>query len=687
MSLLTGKMQHLYIGSEYKITAKLEYNAKYKSYQYIPSIVSAIMPKSEAEQKRFLESILTKKQSETLLTAYPNIVEDIVNKCDDIDLDKLSGIGQVTYDVIREKIISNYVISDILIMLQPLGVTYAMIKKLLDSEPNPVLLKEKLLENPYIMTRIRGLGFKKVDSLALKISPELRVSQKRIYAFLKYFLEKVGESEGHTWITLDALNIAARENIIDCYDLYQSIMSSDQSSSRFLHIDGNKIGLTKYYNEEMGIYQILKSLDLYNKKRDIDYDTGISIAEKEQGFEYTDEQLDNITQLLKSNVSILTGKAGTGKTCISRGLLKCYKNSTIACAALSAKAAQRITEATGYSALTIHRLLKWNGSGFEHNRENPLPFDIVFIDEASMINCSLFYHLVISIKEGARLIIVGDDKQLPPIGHGNIFSDLLQKESDFNIVKLSKVFRQAEKSGILVDANKIRDGIFPIDRPEPRVISGELQDMIYSFRENKESLQGLAIRAYLSAIEQNGIDNVIMLIPRKKDCTNCTYDINNTIQDKIIPIAEKSIAYGKRIYKLGAKVIQKENNAEKNVFNGEIGYISDIWTEDLGKEKLVKFQIDFTMNDTVKRIVYKRSEIDQIDLAYALTIHSAQGSGYDTVIGIIDPSHFMLLDTCLLYTLITRAKQRCLLVADPKAFKKCISTNKSIARQTWLSIF
>ena len=1008
MSLLCGNMQRLYVGSEYEVTATVEYNTKYKSWQYIPKIVTAVIPQTADQQKKFLESLLTQKQAEVLLKEYPNVVEDVINNRDNVEIDKLYGIGKTTWESIRERIINNYIISDILILLQPLGVSFNMIKKLISEEPNPALLKEKLLDNPYIMTKIKGFGFKKVDTLALKLNPEIRLSSKRVYAFINYYLKDMGDSIGHTWVYEDNLESAVRDNISECLDIYYDVIKSEKNNNSLLYFEDNKVGLKLYHTMEKNIFNILKSLNEYHQHWNLN-ENGIKEAESEQGFTFTEEQNQVVKHALNDNVVIISGRAGCvdcnteffdgtqwkkiseyqvgdfvlqynkdnttnlvkpiayikqpckylnhlinisgsldqclddnhnfiyfdrngnllsekfykikekhiksktgfwgkipvtfiysgkgicltdqqirlmvaviadghfcrktnhcrikvkkarkierikillneahiqykesveltgyhnfwfnaplrqreytsmwynctqhqfqviinevfnwdgcktnqkystsskasadfiqfafsacgfksqiyeqnrigeihningktyyrktnllqvdlcktktislrsktinnkpiienyktndgfkycftvpshmlvlrrnnkifitgncGKTSISKAILKIYSNSgyRIAATAFSAKAAQRITEATGFPASTIHRLLGAQGiTGFTYNHDNPLPYDVVFLDEASMVNLSIFHALVSAIREGSKLIICGDDKQLPPIGYGNVFSDLIQKSDIFNTNQLMHVHRQAEKSGILSDANKIREGICPIDRPELKIISGELKDMVYMFRDERNALQDIAIRTYLKSIEQDGLDDTVIITPRKQDCINSTLEINKIIQESLIPNDVESLKYGNKTFKLGAKVIQRENNYEKNVFNGEIGYITKIWEEQRGKDKISKFEIEFKMNDCTKTIQYARNELDQIDLAYALTVHLSQGSGYKTVIVIIDNTDYKLLDTCLLYTALTRAKKRCLLVAEPSAFKKCIDSNKSINRQTWL---
>lgn len=690
MSILAGNMQQLYVGSEYEVVATLEYNNKYKNYQYKPKSIVSVVPKTEEQQRQFLESIITQRQANILLEQYPNIVQDIINGTDNVDLSILKGIGDYTYNSIKEKVLNNYVISDILVMLQPLGVTFNKIKKLISNEPNPSLLKEKLIDNPYIMLEIRGFGFKTVDQLALKINPDIRISAKRVYAFLKYYLEELGNNSGHTWIDIGHIESAIRDNLIECTDVYKTIIENEKKHESILHVENNKIGLKQYFEKEEAIFEIVKELNEYEplKISENEIEAGISKSESDQGFFLTDEQRAVVESSIKNNVVIITGSAGTGKTSISRAILNIYKQAgySIACCALSAMAAQRITEATGFPSSTIHRLLGYGPNGFSHSHEAPLSEDVILVDECSMINVGIFYAIISAVQNGKKIIMCGDNRQLPPIGYGNVFGDLLEFKEDFSVYKLTKVLRQAEKSGILMDANKIRRGVFPINQPELRIINGELRDMIYMFRDSREALQNIAIKTYMKSIEEDGLDNTIIITPRREKCNNSALEINKKITDLLFTKSDKHMQFGERIYYVGSKVMQTDNNYEKNVFNGEIGYITSIYDTEVEGKNIIQFDVEFKLGEQTKMVTYNRNELDQLDLAYAATVHKVQGSGYKNVIIIIDMTHYTLLDTCMLYTAITRAKKRCLLLAEPAAFKMCMTNNKSISRQTWLSL-
>ena len=689
MSKLAGKMQHLVVGGEYVVKAKYKKDKKYGD-QYVPIAIYAIIPQNRETQLLFLKSMIPEWMADNLINAYPNVVNDVANgTLKTIDYSLVKGVREITWNKIKEKIINNYLISDIISMLKPIGVTYAMIKKLLSEEPNPVLLKQELEKNPYLMTKIDGIGFKKCDDLALKLKPELIDSTQRLVAFVQYYFKDLGESKGHTWCSEKILRAAISNNIYECCNKVDWLLENND----FLHIDNGRIGLKYYYDIEMQIYHLIlnkSQIETTINISDEAIDKAIKHAEEEQGFDYVVEQLDTIHKGLHRTVSLITGKAGTGKTSIMRAIVKAYmeNNYMMTASALSAMAAQRITEATEFPAMTIHRTLGCQGlNDFTYNKDNHLITDVAFLDEGSMVNASLFLHWLEAIGDNTRIIISGDHKQLPPIGFGNVFSDLIEMFDDSVVSKLVKPMRQAEKSGILVDANKIRENINPIsEKLQPRIIHGELQDMYYMFRTNRQSLFNIAVKTFIKSVESDGIDNVVIAVPRRKDCLNSTTEINKVIQNELLGDVLQSIDGFDTTFKLGAKVMQTVNDYDKNVFNGEIGYVTKISERYEGKKKEEYCEVTYTdIFGKDKIIEYTKKELAALDLAYAMTVHKLQGAGRKTVIGIIDNTHHQLLDNCMLYTLLTRAKKRCLLLAEPEAFLQCIRTSHN-NRNTWMML-
>lgn len=686
---VAGKMQQLYVGSEYEFTAVCEYSSKYKTWNYVPSSVTAIAPSSLVDTRFFLESILTENQVSALLQEYPNIVQEIIDGKDSVDVKKLKGIGDKTYNNIKEKIINNYVISDIISELQPYGVTLTAIKNLLKWEPQSAILKQKIKENPYCMTEARGFGFQTVDKIALKRDPSLIDSSKRLLAFMKYYLGNAAENEGHTWVEMSQLKAGIVDQIPQCTELFDKLVSLKNNGEfgGYFFVSNNKIGLSRYHDCEEYIYEILESLELYNYVGKIDINFGINKAEKELGYSLSEDQKNVVKQIESSNVVVFTGKAGSGKTSSAKAILNSFVGASIACCSLSAKAAQRIQEATGFKATTIHRLLEYNGGGFAHGPENRLIQDVIFLDEASMVNCTLFYRLVSAIKEGAKLIICGDYAQLPPIGAGNVFTDILHMSSKFNVSVLRKVHRQAEASGILTDANKIREGIYPIKEPRSQVINGELKDMAYVFRDDSYRIQDIVVDQFMRAKEKHGLDSVAVAVPRKDTVINSALEINKQIQLRVIDTKHTNYIQGlaNKFY-IGDRILQTENDSSRDIYNGEVGYVEKVFPHAKSDEVCMVAKFKSTINGEDKIIEYNREQLSSVLLGYSLSVHKLQGSEYDYIIVALDNSHYILLDRCMLYTAITRAKKMCVLVSQPEAFKRAMKINKTNDRQTWLSL-
>lgn len=673
---MIGKMQRLTIGLDYECTAIEFYNNKYKKWQYEVVDIKADKPNTLEDKITFLKCIVTDKQADILISAYPNIIEMILNE-EEVNVANLKGIGDKTFEKIKEKVVENYILSDIIVMLKPYGVSNSVIKKIFAKEKNAVLLKQKLKKNPYMLTEIKGLGFKKVDSVAIRLNPELVNSKERMVAFIGYYLTEIGSKSGHSRIPLDDLIKALKENVLECYSLFNDFLESEVDKPLMLHIEDNYVGLLKYYSREKQILRKLKELDnseSFSKLNQNEIDCAFEEFKKDRGYDLSKEQKEIVYAMNDNNVVLLTGKAGAGKSSAIDVILKAFKNRKIALTALSAKAVRRMVETTGVEeAKTIHRLLGFEGQDFNYNEENPLTENIFIVDESSMINSSLFLSLITAIPLGSKLLIVFDDGQLPPIGVGNIAKDLLK--SEFKHIGLNKVFRQALDSGILSDANEIRDGINPIEKPSSNIIRGILKDMYYIFENDNEKIFEKSINYFMKSLNNLSLDEVVICVPRKENCVNSALTYNNRIQDLLLGKEKIKVQKGEKVFKLGAKVIQKTNNYEREVVNGEIGFIVHI-NDDL-------FKVEF---DKDKIIEYSVKDIDELELAYALTTHSMQGSQCNTVIIPLDMNSYTLLSRELIYTAITRASKRCLVVAQPKAFNMGINI-KASKRNTWLETF
>ncbi|MEG2289591.1 MAG: AAA family ATPase [Clostridium sp.] len=672
VSTIVGKMQRLTIGVPYECNATLVLNKKYNKYQYEVDSISANKPKTLNEQEQFLKCILTEGQTKALLGVYPNIIEMILDN-KDVSLDKVKGIGNKSFEKIKNKILDNYVLSDIITMLKPYGITINAIKSLIKEEKNTVLLKQKLKENPYLLTSISGFGFKRIDLIALQINPCLKNSSYRLKSFISYYLSDIGNNDGHSKIQLSSLTDAVKSNVFECFDLYNKLIEKEMCHPNFLYIDSGCVGLYSYYKRENDINYILKTLESSSGK-DVLSDGRISqIYNKfkcEKGYDLTSEQKEILHAMNNHNVVLLTGKAGSGKSSAIDVVIKAYSNKNISLTALSAKAVRRMVETTGVEdCKTIHRLLGYQGSEFLYTKDNPLPTDVLIIDEASMINSSLFLSLLSAISTDTKVLIVFDDGQLPPIGVGNIAKDLL--ELSFKHISLTKVHRQAQDSGILSDANIIREGSNPIQQPSSKLCRGKLKDMYYIFDTDKQAIFDTTIKYYIKSLDSLSVDDITIIVPRKGNAINSTASYNDRIQSILLKDVKKFVKKGDKVFKLGAKLIQRANNKDKNVVNGEIGFLTNINPEG--------FEVSFDN----KVVSYTITEMDELELAYALTVHLMQGSQCDTIIFVCDSSSYILLSKELVYTALTRASKRCLVISEPRSFNIGCK-KKAGARNTWL---
>lgn len=708
---LTGNFTRLHENQFYEAELEVTNHKEYGKQFKVLSIRHKLDRDNIDEIEGFLKAIISEKKAEVLLNAYPNIL-DLIEKDMNFtpDFKKTKGIKEKTWQNIKDKIVETIIISEEISKLSKYGVTFNKIKKMSEYYGGYDKLKLALDNNPYELTKIDGLGFKTVDVIVLKIKPELRISKYRLESFLYYYFKEFLSSDGHLFVTIDDLKKQTKENVKECVNFLDEVLRDND----FLYVDFNKniVCFKVYYNIEKYNFNKLIELNNYEKKWTYS-ENDIAEEENKSNFQLTEEQRKSVINALEENVVVISGKAGTGKTSTTKIILDVLRKNgyVIGCCALSARASKIITEKTGHEATTIHRLLgSKGGDDFTFNETNFLPYDVILVDESSMINIFIFNSILKAIRNGTKLILVGDSMQLPPIGFGNVFSDLLENQH-FCINVLTKVLRQAEKSGILMDANKIRENKIPIKiqknvNEKFNCISGELEDMVYYFNSDREKRVDVAVSQFLKKCPnrtREEINNVVIVIPMKKETkTNAitTTRLNKRIQDELISDKVPKITIGRedvRIYKLGAKIMQNKNVkfdrnqqniecGEEILPNGTIGYIEKIFKDYDNTEKAIIHFND--VDGEIIELEYTKSQISEyIELAYAITVHKMQGDSANFIIGIIDNNHYSLLDSCLLYTLLTRAKLKCLLIAELGAFLNACKTNKNIVRQTFLKDF
>ena len=528
--------------------------------------------------------------------------------------------------------------------------------------------------NPYVMVEdIDGIGFKKADDIALNMGFD-KCDEKRIYAGIKYVLTLATE-DGHTFLYYDTLLNETRKILGVNDSITINVLTDLINDGEIIKID-EKIFLTQFYRAEKNVAEKILAINNFKPYKTENLPKTIEDIEKENGVNFNELQRKAIKLSLESNIMILTGGPGTGKTTTLSGIIQILKSlgMHIGAAAPTGKAAKRMTEVTGLNAKTIHRLLIYNPySGYNYNDDNPLPYDVIIIDEISMVNILLMNSLLEAITPGTKLILVGDADQLPAIGPGNVLADCIESKI-IPTVCLTEIFRQAEDSEIILNAHAINNGkpikvsnkkpnnnFFFITKGDMDSISDEIMSLVTTRLPNKYGVQPTDIQ---------------VLTPMRKYTPVGSDELNHKLQEAINP-SEGGITFGKTTFKVGDKVMQLKNNYLKEVFNGDTGYITDIDTE----ERTIKVEYD---DQTVE---YDSSEFDEITLAYATTIHKSQGSEYSIVIIPITEAHHRMLQRNLIYTAVTRSKDVCILIGNPEMFKYAVNNTQYSVRNTYLKNF
>ncbi|MGB8467660.1 MAG: ATP-dependent RecD-like DNA helicase [Candidatus Babeliales bacterium] len=591
----------------------------------------------------------------------------------------IEGIGTKRIDQIKHAWHQQKAVSAIMIFLQEKDISPVFATKIYKQYgQNAIAL---LQENPYRLAEdIWGVGFKTADTIAHKIGIA-KNSIQRVKAGLLFVLSQA-TNQGHLYLTVDQLKeqaitllelAGADEQLCKTalHELYE------QTKIKLIsHQDAHYIALSQYYFSEKGVAQRLKNLQ--ETVSDIVFDIASIYTqlrtETSGHIELNEDQQRAILTCLQNKVTVITGGPGTGKTTLIKRLLSLLDAQHLQyhLAAPTGRAAKRIIEGTGKYAATLHRLLQFDASNFSfiHNEKNALKGQFFIIDESSMIDIFLAAALVKAIPLRAHLIFIGDTDQLPSVGAGNFLSDLLKTPSIAH-VRLTHIFRQAANSLIVVNAHRINRGEFPVfQAPDTK------KDFIFIKEEKVENLVHHIHRFCQNKSLNPYVEDTMILTPMNKGVAG-THNLNHQLQPLLNPHEKPSYTHIGTQYKVGDRVMQIRNNYDKHVFNGDIGIIEDIDTE----------MHTITVRFDEREVTYDTHEMDELVLAYAISIHKSQGSEYGAVIIPLFMQHFMLLQRNLLYTAITRAKRLCIIIGQPKALAIAIKNNKTVQRQTFLKEF
>ena len=585
-------------------------------------------------------------------------------------LKEIPRLGQKKIDALVESWKEHKQIMDIMIFLKSYDISTLFAVKIYKLYGNDAI--EIIQENPYrLIIDMDGVGFKKADAIALKVGIEPD-SPKRISAGIVYTLNQLAE-EGNTFQFRKFFNN-------DLFNLLQiktdklDEQIDNMIENKELILEDDKIFLPIYYHSEK--YCADKLLSIINSFKPMNEisDNEISQIEQYIGIQYDEQQKNAIRTALYNNVMVLTGGPGTGKTTVTKGIITAFRlnNKEILCAAPTGKAADRMSDATDCEALTIHRLLGYTPErGYRYKEDNQLEGDILIIDESSMINVLLLCSLLKAVPNDMKLIFIGDVDQLPCIGAGNVLFDMIRSEI-IPVVKLDKIFRQAASSKIITTAHDINHGIIP------QITNTKNSDLFFMSRQDEvEILNDIIdlVKNRLPKAYNIKPTEIQVLTPMKKGLLG-TMNLNNVLQEQLNPVGEE-IKYGPTTFRVHDKVMQIKNNYDKEVFNGDSGYIDSIDKEN--RNVFVVFR--------KQSVYYDFSELDELMLSYAVTVHKSQGSEYPAVIMPITMGHYIMLKRNLLYTGITRAKKMCVLMGQKPAFYSGIQTVDTTKRNTYLKEF
>lgn len=624
------------------------------------------LPNTVIGIKKYLGSGLIRgigpKTAERITNYFKAQTIDIIEKTPRMLLE-IEGIGEWRLSRIIESWKSQSEIRSIMVFLQKYEISTSIATKIYKRYGDNSIAM--LTENPYrLADDIYGIGFKSADKIALSMGvPEDSVLRAR--AAVIYCLGQQVQ-EGHVFAYKARLFEELKQFIDMSPVKFDEVISAMADDKNITVENGTQVYLEALYTSEARVAEnLLKIFKTGTKKIVFELDSIISKIENSSGIKYSELQLEAITKAMTSKVMVLTGGPGTGKTTTIRGIIKALKMlglKVLQCAP-TGRAAKKMEESTKEPAKTIHRLLEFAPNGFVKGPNDPLDCDVLICDEVSMIDIVLMHHLLKAVSPYSKLILIGDINQLPSVGPGSVLKDVIGSGS-IPTISLSRIFRQEEQSLIITNSHRINEGEFPI---VPEKQGERLFDFYFIEKKDQAETAAFILKMVSERIPEkfglDPIDDVQVLCPMYRgECG--VISLNGALQQALNK-SKLELYHKTRIFKLYDKVIQVENDYKKNVFNGDIGKVSDVRTQD---RSLV---IDFPQG----QVEYEYNDLDSLELAYAVTIHKSQGSEYPAVVIPVLTSHFIMLQRNLLYTAVTRARRLVILVGSKKAIHIALKNN------------
>ena len=580
---------------------------------------------------------------------------------------EVPGIGKKRVEKIRESWEKQKDIKNVMLFLQGYGVSTAYAAKIYRQYGKDSI--DKVKENPYrLADDIWGIGFKTADGIANKMGYE-KNDIRRCQSGIIYTLNQLA-NEGHVFAEEEQL-VKAALDLLEAEEEPSRAALTNMIQTEEVKMEEEAIYLPPFYFAEVGTANRLLALVEGQEKELFIRPMDLQALSKETGVEYDEVQLQAIEEAVRSKVMVLTGGPGTGKTTTTQGIIAALKHMgmRILLAAPTGRAAKRMSEATGMEAKTIHRLLEFNPKdGYKRNEENPLEGDALIVDECSMIDIILMNSLMKAVPRSMRVVFVGDIDQLPSVGAGNVLRDLIDSKK-IPVVRLTRIFRQAQTSRIVMSAHAINQGRFP------DTSNGKATDFFFIQQEDAEKTAGEIVNLVKNRLPKaysQKTSQIQVLTPMQRGVVGAA-NLNMALQNALNP-CPTALNRGGYSFRQGDRVMQLRNNYDKEVFNGDLGYIESVDTEE--RTLLVNFED--------RLVEYEASELDELTLAYATTIHKSQGSEYPIVVMPVLMTHYVMLQRNLIYTGITRAKKICVLIGSKKALSFAIRNMSVLKRNSKL---
>ena len=688
---MTGYMPDLTEGERIEAhgdwVVHIEYGDQFKVEYY-----ERHLPSTEDETEKYLASGVLpgigKATAKKIVKMFGADALDVIENTPE-KLLAISGLTLKKVDEIHKKFIELIGVREVIIFFQKFGLSpSAAVKAYAVFGADTV---NKIKNNPYIAAdSVDGITFKTADAMALELGFD-KAAPERVMRGIKFLLRQIGYLNGHTFLPRSTVSSQAAQMLeIDCGVAENAISDMLLSEQLFQENMGefDAIYLAEYYNAERRVAKRLLEMSGIIFETDIaEMNSLIEKVEKRNGIVLAEAQTDAVNCVFQNAATVITGGPGTGKTTIIKTIIDIAETTgkKVMLTAPTGRAAKRMSEVCGAEAKTIHRLLEITpgesevGNRFAKNENNKLDCDILIVDEMSMVDILLMDSLLAAMSAGTRIVMVGDSDQLPSVGAGNVLKDIIESDS-ISCIKLTEIFRQARESMIVVNAHRINHGEMPmfndadndfflVTRDDPLTIPDTIAD--------------LCARRLPRFYGFNGISQIQVLTPTRKSLIGVA-NLNAILQDKLNPPSPDREEYStaRCTYRLGDKVMQIKNNyqmewerldgTEKGlgIFNGDVGFISDI---NKNSQKMTVIFDD-------RAVIYDFMLLDELELAYAATVHKSQGSEFDAVIMPMCETHRLLMTRNLLYTAITRAKKLVVLVGNEDVIKQYVD-NDNIQRR------